>query len=162
MCSDTSPPKHSTSPLRITSRECSVETRTETDISFGSWATLPQEVLPDQSPSFSSIPLTTPELVFPTILNQPKKEDRNNIQVSSMFTSKPSRVMDLPDFTEDSLFHALVLSSTEVFTSESMTQSSPTFPQISRTTLWPTSCSDGESQSELDLPPIPLIPSEEE
>jgi len=61
------------------------------------------------------------------ILRALKKEDRNNIADSLMSISKHSRLTVSLDFTEVLLSPALVLLSTEVFTSESMTQSSPCY-----------------------------------
>lgn len=64
------------------------------DISYGSSVTSPQEVLLDQSLSYSSILSTMPEPDFPMILNQLKREDKNNSLDSSMFTKKLSPLTD--------------------------------------------------------------------
>ena len=74
----TSPPKPSTSPSRITSKDSSEEIKIETDILFGSQETLPQEVLQAQSHSCSSTPWTMPEPDYPMTSSLPRREDKSN------------------------------------------------------------------------------------
>jgi hypothetical protein len=74
----TSPPKPSTSPSRITSKDFLERIKTETDILFGSLEILLQEVLQVQSHSCSSILWIMPEPDYPTISSLLRREVKSS------------------------------------------------------------------------------------
>jgi len=73
-------------------------------------------------PLHSSIHWTMQEPDSQMIIKMPKKVEQSNTLVLLMYINKQSRLTVFKDFTEDLLFHALVLLSTEDYISVSLIQ----------------------------------------
>ena len=162
MCSDTSPPKPSTSLSKITLRDSLARIKTEMVIGFGLQATWLLEVQLVLFLLHSFILLITPEPDYPTIWRVPRREEKSNLMVWLMSTKRLWLLTVSPVCIEALWFLVLVLSFTGDSTLEFMTLWSPTSPKKWGIVFWSISCWVGVWLWELVWLLTPLIQFEEE